>query len=95
MGRDNLPSEEEQYTFYKEVLEGLNGKPAAVRTLDIGGDKQLPYFSHPKEVNPILGLRAIRLCLKEQEIFRTQLRALLRASTSGKLKIMFPMIASY
>lgn len=94
MGRDQLPTEEEQYSAYKEVLEGMNGKPVVVRTLDIGGDKELPYLSLPKEMNPFLGFRAIRLCLEEQEIFRTQLRALLRASTSGNLKIMFPMIAT-
>ncbi|WP_147531753.1 phosphoenolpyruvate--protein phosphotransferase [Bacillus marasmi] len=94
MGRDTLPTEEEQYTAYKAVLEGMNGKPVVVRTLDIGGDKELPYLHLPKEMNPFLGFRAIRLCLEEQEIFRTQLRALLRASSAGNLKIMFPMIAT-
>jgi phosphotransferase system enzyme I (PtsI) len=94
MGRDQLPTEEEQFESYKAVLEGLKGKPVVVRTLDIGGDKELPYLDLPKEMNPFLGFRAIRLCLEEQDIFRTQLRALLRASTYGNLKIMFPMIAT-
>ncbi|MDQ6597107.1 phosphoenolpyruvate--protein phosphotransferase [Bacillus salipaludis] len=94
MGRDQLPTEEEQFEAYKAVLEGMNGKPVVVRTLDIGGDKELPYLDLPKEMNPFLGFRAIRLCLEEQDIFRTQLRALLRASIYGNLKIMFPMIAT-
>ena len=94
MGRNELPSEEEQFNSYKAVLEGMDGKPVVVRTLDIGGDKDLPYLNLPKELNPFLGFRAIRLCLEEQDLFRTQLRALLRASTYGNLKIMFPMIAN-
>ncbi|MEH7097616.1 phosphoenolpyruvate--protein phosphotransferase [Neobacillus vireti] len=94
MGRDQLPTEEEQFESYKAVLEGMAGKPVVVRTLDIGGDKELPYLDLPKEMNPFLGFRAIRLCLEEQDIFRTQLRALLRASSYGNLKIMFPMIAT-
>ncbi|MBU8905093.1 phosphoenolpyruvate--protein phosphotransferase [Desertibacillus haloalkaliphilus] len=94
MGRDNLPSEEEQFEAYKTVVEKMEGKPVVIRTLDIGGDKELPYLDLPKELNPFLGFRAIRLCLEEKEIFRTQLRALLRASAFGNLKIMFPMIAS-
>ncbi|KMY19925.1 phosphoenolpyruvate--protein phosphotransferase [Bacillus pumilus] len=94
MGRDQLPTEEEQFDAYKTVLEKMEGKAVVVRTLDIGGDKELPYLQLPKEMNPFLGFRAIRLCLEEQEIFRTQLRALLRASTYGNLKIMFPMIAT-
>ena len=94
MGRDQLPTEEEQYEAYKKVLEGMEGKPVVVRTLDIGGDKELPYLNLPTEMNPFLGFRAIRLCLEEQDIFRTQLRALLRASSYGNLKIMFPMIAT-
>lgn len=94
MGRDQLPTEEEQFESYKTVLEKMEGKPVVVRTLDIGGDKELPYLNLPKELNPFLGFRAIRLCLEEQDIFRTQLRALLRASTYGNLKIMFPMIAT-
>jgi len=94
MGRDQLPSEEEQFESYKAVLKGMAGKPVVVRTLDIGGDKELPYLDLPKEMNPFLGFRAIRLCLEEQGIFRTQLRALLRASSFGNLKIMFPMIAT-
>ncbi|KML32647.1 phosphoenolpyruvate--protein phosphotransferase [Rossellomorea marisflavi] len=94
MGRDELPTEEEQFKAYKAVLEGMDGKPVVVRTLDIGGDKELPYLNLPKEMNPFLGYRAIRLCLDEQDIFRTQLRALLKASTFGNLKIMFPMISN-
>lgn len=94
MERDTLPTEEEQFQAYKQVLEKMGDKPVVVRTLDIGGDKQLPYLNLPEEMNPFLGFRAIRLCLEEQTIFRTQLRALLRASTFGNLKIMFPMIAT-
>ncbi|MCC9023791.1 phosphoenolpyruvate--protein phosphotransferase [Bacillus nakamurai] len=94
MGRDQLPTEDEQFDAYKTVLERMEGKSVVVRTLDIGGDKELPYLHLPKEMNPFLGYRAIRLCLEEQDIFRTQLRALLRASTYGNLKIMFPMIAT-
>ncbi|MER1957312.1 MAG: phosphoenolpyruvate--protein phosphotransferase [Solibacillus sp.] len=94
MERDVLPTEEEQFQAYKQVLEQMVEKPVVVRTLDIGGDKQLPYLNLPEEMNPFLGLRAIRLCLEEQTIFKTQLRALLRASTFGNLKIMFPMIAT-
>ncbi|KFZ43585.1 phosphoenolpyruvate--protein phosphotransferase [Anoxybacillus flavithermus] len=94
MGRNELPTEEEQFEAYKTVLEKMEGKPVVVRTLDIGGDKELPYLDLPKEMNPFLGFRAIRLCLDMQEMFRTQLRALLRASVYGNLKIMFPMIAT-
>lgn len=94
MERDSLPTEEEQFQAYKQVLEQMGDKPVVVRTLDIGGDKQLPYLNLPEEMNPFLGFRAIRLCLEEQTIFRTQLRALLRASNFGHLKIMFPMIAT-
>lgn len=94
MGRDKLPSENVQYNAYKTVLEKMKGKPVVVRTLDIGGDKELPYLEMPKEMNPFLGFRAIRLCLDRQDIFRVQLRALLRASVHGNLRIMFPMIAT-
>ncbi|MBS2968620.1 phosphoenolpyruvate--protein phosphotransferase [Metabacillus sp. KIGAM252] len=94
MGRDQLPTEDEQFEAYKAVLTNMEGKPVVVRTLDIGGDKELPYLHLPKEMNPFLGFRAIRLCLEEQDIFRTQLRALLRASVHGNLRIMFPMIAT-
>lgn len=94
MGRDKLPSENVQYNAYKTVLEQMEGKPVVVRTLDIGGDKELPYLDLPKEMNPFLGFRAIRLCLDRQDIFRIQLRALLRASVHGNLRIMFPMIAT-
>ncbi len=90
----DFPSEEEQFEAYKAVLEGMGGKKVVVRTLDIGGDKKLPYFTFPEEMNPFLGYRAIRLCLDRTDIFRTQLRALIRASVYGKLCIMFPMIAT-
>ncbi|WP_405096888.1 phosphoenolpyruvate--protein phosphotransferase [Oceanobacillus sp. FSL H7-0719] len=94
MGRDELPTEEEQFESYKAILEGMKEKAVVVRTLDIGGDKELPYLDLPEEMNPFLGFRAIRLCLEEKDLFRTQLRALLRASVFGNLKIMFPMIAT-
>ncbi|HEI7763362.1 TPA: phosphoenolpyruvate--protein phosphotransferase [Staphylococcus aureus] len=94
MGRDQMPTEEEQFEAYKEVLEAMNGKRVVVRALDIGGDKELSYLNLPEEMNPFLGYRAIRLCLAQQDIFRPQLRALLRASVYGKLNIMFPMVAT-
>ncbi|EMD16919.1 phosphoenolpyruvate-protein phosphotransferase [Eggerthia catenaformis OT 569 = DSM 20559] len=93
MESDELPSEEAQFEVYKEVLENVNG-PVVVRTLDIGGDKKLPALPLPEEMNPFLGVRAIRLCLQKPDIFRVQLRALLRASVYGELHIMFPMIAT-
>ena len=94
MDSHDMPTEEDQFEAYKAVLEGMNGKPVAVRTMDIGGDKELPYLPLPHEMNPFLGYRAIRISLNEPEMFRTQLRALLRASVYGKLRIMFPMIAT-
>lgn len=94
MGRDQMPTEEEQFEAYNEVLEAMGGKRVVVRTLDIGGDKELSYLNLPEEMNPFLGYRAIRLCLAQQDIFRPQLRALLRASVYGKLNIMFPMVAT-
>lgn len=94
MERTSLPTEEEQFDAYKTVLQKMDGKSVIVRTLDIGADKQLPYLNMPKEMNPFLGLRAIRFSLEEMTIFRTQLRALIRASNYGNLKIMFPMIAT-
>ena len=94
MDSHEMPTEEDQFEAYKAVLEGMNGKPVVVRTMDIGGDKELPYLPLPHEMNPFLGYRAIRLSLNEPEMFRTQLRALLRASVYGKLRIMFPMIAT-
>lgn len=94
MNNDEFPSEDIQYEAYKKVLEGMDGKPVVIRTLDIGGDKKLSYFEMEEEMNPFLGYRAIRLCLDKTEIFRTQLRALYRASVHGKLRIMFPMISS-
>ena len=94
MDSDELPTEDEQFEAYKEVLEGMGGRPVVVRTMDIGGDKELPYLELPHEMNPFLGYRAIRISLDQDEIFRTQLRALLRASVYGDLRIMFPMIAT-
>jgi len=94
MDSDELPTEDEQYKAYKEVLEGMDDKPVVVRTMDIGGDKELPYLDLPDEMNPFLGYRAIRVSLDQDEIFRTQIRALLRASVHGNLRIMFPMIAT-
>lgn len=94
MDSPDFPSEDDQFEAYKAVLEGMNGKPVVVRTMDIGGDKELPYLTLPEEMNPFLGYRAIRICLAEDAMFRTQLRALLRASVYGNLRIMFPMIAT-
>ena len=94
MDSPDFPSEDDQFVAYKAVLEGMDGKPVVVRTMDIGGDKELPYLKLPEEMNPFLGYRAIRICLAEDQMFRTQLRALLRASTYGNLRIMFPMIAT-
>ena len=94
MDSAELPTEDEQYEAYKAVLEGMNGQSVVVRTMDIGGDKELPYLNLPDEMNPFLGYRAIRISLDQDEIFRTQLRALLRASVHGTLRIMFPMIAT-
>ena len=91
---NDFPNEETQFAAYKEVLEGMNGKPVVIRTLDIGGDKKLNYYQFPEEMNPFLGVRAVRFCLMRKDIFRTQLRALLRASAYGHLCIMFPMIAT-
>lgn len=94
MNSSELPDEEEQFKAYKKVLEGMQNKPVVVRTMDIGGDKNLPYLELPEEMNPFLGYRAIRVSLDKDDIFRTQLRALLRASVYGTLRIMFPMIAT-
>lgn len=94
MYRDEMPTEDEQFEAYKKVLETMEDKRVVVRTLDIGGDKELPYLNLPEEMNPFLGYRAIRLCLDQPDIFRPQLRALLRASAFGKLNIMFPMVAT-
>lgn len=93
MDRESAPTEEEQFESYKFVLEKMEGKQVVIRTLDIGGDKTLPYLPLPHEMNPFLGYRAIRLCLDRKEIFKVQLRALLRASVFGKLCVMFPMIS--
>ncbi len=94
MDRDALPTEEEQYQAYKEVAEAMNGQAVIIRTMDIGGDKDLPYMDLPKEMNPFLGWRAVRISLDRREILRDQLRGILRASAHGKLRVMFPMIIS-
>lgn len=94
MNRNTFPTEDEQFEAYKKVLEAMKNKPVVIRTLDIGGDKNLEYLNLSKETNPFLGYRAIRYCLDRKDIFNTQLRALLRASVYGKLRIMFPMISS-
>ena len=93
MDRENLPSEEEQFEAYKAVLEAMGERGVVIRTLDIGGDKKLPYLPLPEEMNPFLGYRAVRICLDQKDLFKTQLRALLRASVYGNLKIMYPMIS--
>ncbi|MFY3327881.1 phosphoenolpyruvate-protein phosphotransferase PtsI [Vibrio fluvialis] len=94
MDRDALPTEEEQYQAYKEVAEAMEGQAVIIRTMDIGGDKDLPYMDLPKEMNPFLGWRAVRISLDRREILRDQLRGILRASAHGKLRIMFPMVIS-
>ena len=94
LGSEDYPTEDEQFAIYKQVAETLAGKKVIIRTLDIGADKQADYFKLPAEENPALGLRAIRICLTRPEIFKTQLRAILRASAYGKISIMFPMIIS-
>ena len=94
MDRSELPTEEEQFEVYKKAAETMGERPVVIRTLDVGGDKDLPYLDFPKEMNPFLGYRAIRICLERDDIFKPQLRALLRASAYGNLKIMFPMIAT-
>ncbi len=94
LGRTDFPTEEEQFQAYKQVLQTMAGKKVIIRTLDIGADKQVDYFNLAKEENPALGYRAIRICLKQPDIFKTQLRALLRAAVFGNLSIMYPMITS-
>jgi phosphotransferase system enzyme I (PtsI) len=94
MNRNSMPTEDEQFEAYKAVLQSMGSKPVIIRTLDVGGDKSLPYLKLEKELNPFLGYRAIRICLDQVDVFKTQLRALLRASVFGNLKIMFPMISS-
>ena len=94
MNRDSFPTEEEQFEFYKRVALQSKNKPVIVRTIDIGGDKQLPYFNIPAELNPFLGYRAIRICLDRTDLFITQLKAILRAALFGDLRIMFPMISN-
>jgi phosphoenolpyruvate-protein kinase (PTS system EI component) len=92
MDNDRLPTEDEQFEAYKIVAERLQGKPVTIRTMDIGGDKALPYMKLPHEENPFLGYRALRVCLDRKDMFKTQLRALLRSSAFGYVKIMFPMV---
>lgn len=94
LGREDFPTEEEQLQAYRQVLQAMGGKKVIIRTLDIGADKQVDYFNLGKEDNPALGYRAIRICLKQPDIFKTQLRALLRAAVHGNLSIMYPMITS-
>ena len=94
LGRDDYPSEEDQYRAYRQVAQAMAGRMVVVRTLDIGADKQASYFALPQEENPAMGMRAIRICLTRPQVFRTQLRALYRASVHGNLAIMFPMITS-
>ncbi|MED1743507.1 phosphoenolpyruvate--protein phosphotransferase [Brevibacillus borstelensis] len=94
MNRASMPDEEEQFQAYRQVAQDMNGKPVVIRTLDIGGDKELPYMNLQSELNPFLGYRAIRLCLDREELFLTQLRAILRASHYGSVKLMYPMIAT-
>ena len=94
MDRNTLPSEEEQFEAYKKALEGMRGQVVTIRTLDIGGDKDLPYLGLQRENNPFLGWRAIRYCLDRRDVLKTQLRAILRASVYGKAAVMFPMISS-
>jgi len=94
MDSDSMPDEEKQFEAYKKVIESFGERAVIIRTLDIGGDKKLPYLPLEEEMNPFLGFRAIRLCFREKEMFKTQLRAILRASVFGKARIMFPMISS-
>ncbi len=94
MDTDHMPTEAEQYVAYKTVVEKMKGKPVTIRTMDIGGDKVLPYLDLPTEMNPFLGYRAIRISLAHKDMFKTQLRAILRASAYGKIKIMYPMVCS-
>ncbi|VWL85963.1 phosphoenolpyruvate-protein phosphotransferase [Oceanivirga miroungae] len=94
MDSDHMPTEEEQYRAYRVVAEKMHGKPVTIRTMDIGGDKELPYLDLPKEMNPFLGFRAIRISLTHKDMFKTQLRAILRASAYGQIKIMYPMVSS-
>jgi phosphotransferase system enzyme I (PtsI) len=94
LDRDTPPSEDEQYTAYREVLEAMAGRPVVIRTIDIGGDKLIPYLQQPPEANPFLGVRGLRLCMQRPDLFQTQLRALLRASMHGNLWVMLPMVAT-
>ena len=94
MNSDHFPTEEEQYEAYQVVVQKMQGKPVTIRTMDIGGDKELPYLDLPKEMNPFLGYRAIRISLENKDMFKTQLKAILRASHYGQIKIMYPMISS-
>src|SRR5204862_5782167 len=94
INRDELPTEEEQYQSYRKIAVARKPRPVVVRTLDLGGDKFLSHLQVPTEMNPFLGWRAIRFCLQERDVFRAQLRAILRASVEGNIKMMYPMICS-
>src|SRR5204863_4964217 len=94
LSRETLPDEEEQYGAYRQVAAALKPHPVVIRTLDLGGDKFLSHLQVPQEMNPFLGWRAIRFCLQERDVFRAQLRAILRASVEGNIKMMYPMICS-
>ena len=94
LGREDYPTEDDLYQAYRKVVEGLQGRPCVIRTLDIGADKQADYFNLDAEENPALGLRGIRICIRRPEVFRTQMRAIYRASAHGPVSVMFPMIAS-
>lgn len=94
MDRSTAPGEEEQFKAYREAAEGMEGKPVIIRTLDIGGDKDIEYLNLPAEANPFLGFRATRICFEKEEMFKAQLRAILRASAYGRIKVMYPMIAT-
>ena len=94
MNRDQLPSEEEQYRAYRAAAEAMEPGTVIIRTLDIGGDKKIPYLNIPQEMNPFLGWRAVRICLERRDLFRDQLRAIFRAGAHGRVRVMFPMIAT-
>ena len=94
LSSDRYPTEDELYYAYKEAITEMKGRKVIIRTLDIGADKQIPYFNIPKEENPALGYRGVRICLDRKDVFKTQLRAILRSSVYGKASIMFPMIVS-
>lgn len=94
IGKQLYEQEEEQYLAYRQAVEGMGGKPVIIRTLDVGGDKEIPYLNLPREGNHFMGYRAIRVCLADKEMFKAQLQAILRASAFGKVRIIYPMISS-